>query len=107
MKIRKPHSIILSKKFPDKYFDSYTSEEFPQSEINKHPRWYRSEYDDKKNVIFRQYSDGSWSKREYDNNGYDTYFEHSSGYWAKWEYDADGNVLYYENSRGLIINHRL
>lgn len=91
---------LPKKKYQPKYFDWDTHEEFPYEEINEHPRWYRSEYDDKKNVIFRQYSDGSWSKREYDNNGYDTYFEHSGGGWIKREYDIYGNVLYYEDSYG-------
>ena len=51
MKIRKPHSIILSKKFPDKYFDYITDQEFPYDQINEHPLWCRLEYDNNGNLI--------------------------------------------------------
>jgi hypothetical protein len=100
MKIKKPHNVILSKKYPDKYFDWNTDEEFPYDEINKHSMWYKEEYDNNNNVLCRQYFNGKWYKYEYDNNGKLIYHESFRGYWAKFEYDEYGNQIYFENDDG-------
>lgn len=102
MKIIKPHNFILSKKFPDKYLDSYTSEEFPQSEINKHPRWHKLEYDNNGNVIYRQNFNGYWQKWEYNENKLLVYYENCNGYWAKYIYNESGKEIYYEDSDGVM-----
>lgn len=81
MNIKKPHRIILSKKYPDRYFDWDTDKEFPCTEINEHFRWYKHEYDKNENII---------------------YYEDSYGYWEKIEYNNNGIVIYYENSWGHI-----
>jgi hypothetical protein len=44
-------------------------------------------------------------KREYDNKGNVIYREYSDGYWSKKEYDDRGNVIYFENSYGKIISY--
>ncbi len=94
------------KKFPDKYFDRYTRKEFPKSEIDKHPQWYKTEYDNNGNEIYIEFYDGDWRKYEYNADENMIYMEDDDGYWAKWEYDADGNLIYYENSRGQIEDNR-
>ena len=66
----------------EKYFDNNTRQEFPYYEIDKHPRWY---------------------KLEYNNNGQIIYVERSDGYWSKREYDDDGNQIYFESSQGGIL----
>ncbi len=88
------------KKFPDKYLDSLTLKEFPKSEINKHPRWHKQEYDNNGNIIYEETYYGYWTKWEYDNNGNKIYYKNSKGYWIKREYDEYGNEIYYENSDG-------
>lgn len=115
------------KKFPDRYFDLNTNEEFTHSEINKHPVWYKEEYDNNGkriywedshgrwekwkydedgNEIYWERNDGDWVKWKYDENKLLVYYEKSNGYWAKWERDTDGNKLYYENSDGHVEDNR-
>ena len=60
MKIKKPHSIILSKKYPDRYFDWDTDEEFTHSEINEHPYWYKRVYDADGYQIYHEKYNGKW-----------------------------------------------
>ncbi len=105
MKIIKPYNFILYKKYPDKYFDYTTDQEFPYDQINEHPAWYKIEYDNNGNEIYAETNSGDWSKWEYDEYGNEIYFEDSNGYWKKWEYDTASNVIYYENSDGEIIDN--
>ncbi len=77
--------MLAYKKFPDKYFDWWITNEFPRQEIGKHQIWY---------------------KEEYNNNGKLTYYEASDGYWEIMEYDADGDEIYWEDSDGEIIDNR-
>ncbi len=88
------------KKFPDRYFDSYTSEEFPKGEINEHPLWYKREYDQNGNETYYEDSYGYWLKREYDAAGNQIYYEDSNGEWEKYEYDEYKNIIYSEDSDG-------
>ncbi len=93
--------LMLSyKKFPDRYFDSRTGDEFPRSEINEHPRWYKEEYDDNGNKIYFENSYGHWVKYKYNQTGRQIYYENNRGYWEKWEFDNNGNKIYYENAKG-------
>lgn len=82
MVITKPDIFHLS---PCIYFDDDTYEEFPKSEINKHPVWYK--------IITN-------------NKGAVVYYEQYDGYWAKYEYDNNGNQIYYENSDCVIMDKR-
>ncbi len=88
------------KKFPDRYFDYYTDREFPKSEINEHPQWYKEEYDNNGNEIYYESFKGYWIKKEYDNNENQIYWEDSNGDWEKLEYDSNGNLIYKEYSSG-------
>ena len=64
-------------------------------------------YDDKGNVIYREYHSGYWVKYEFDAEGYTIYYEHSNSYWAKREFDAEGRRIYFENSKeGVICDKR-
>ncbi len=62
--------------------------------------WYKSKYDNNGNKIYYEHSSGYWEKSEYDENGNEIYSEYSNGYWKKREYDNNGNKIYYENSNG-------
>tara|TARA_R110000803_G_scaffold17862_1_gene48001 strand:- start:195 stop:842 length:648 start_codon:yes stop_codon:yes gene_type:complete len=63
-------------------------------------KWYKREYDDNGNLIYREHSDGFWVKFEYDKNGNNIYFEDSDGIRVKYEYDDKGNNIYQESSDG-------
>jgi hypothetical protein len=106
MKIIKPYNFILIKKFPDKYLDLNTLDEFPYEEINEHPRWYKYEYDNNGKLIYHESFRGYWAKFEYDEYGNQIYFENDDGYYSKREYNEAGKQIYYENSNGDIIDNR-
>ena len=112
---------------PFKYFDTTTNEEFPESEISKHNRWYKQrydydgnyiehetsngihewwEYDAAGNEIYYKNNKGYWKKSDYNNIGNEVYTIDSSGYWEKYEYDDRGDEIYYENSDGIIKDNR-
>ena len=100
--------LMLSyKKFPDKYFDINTGKEFPHGDIDKHPWWYKYEYDINNRVIYQENYDGYWTKWEYNQRGNEIYKEESDGYWEKREYDDNGDMTYYENSNRHIIKHKI
>ena len=63
-------------------------------------------FDEKGNLIYREYSNGHWAKKEYDSKGNRIYYEDSDGDWVKSEYDKNGNELYYEDSGGVIEDNR-
>jgi YD repeat-containing protein len=107
MKINKPYNFILSKKFPDKYLDSKTGIEFLISEINKHPEWYKYEYDTDGNLIYIKKSDGWWVKREYNEDRRVICREYYDGTWIKYKYDENGKQIYYEDSNGRIVDNRI
>jgi phage gpG-like protein len=107
MKIKKPYNFIPYKKFPDKYFDWETEEEFLYTEINKHPEWYKEEYDNNGKVLYRQYFNGEWYKYEYNEDGKVIYWENSYGRWIKYEYDNNEQRISYEDSYGEIIDYRV
>ena len=65
----------------EKYFDSTTHKEFPYYEIDRHPLWY---------------------KFEYNKLGDLTYYEDYTGEWLKVEYDNERNIIYREDSYGRI-----
>ncbi len=97
--------LMLSyKKFPDRYFDNYTGKEFSYEDINKHPLWYKWEFDNNGNRKYYEQSNGYWSKHEHNTDGNETYYENSDGYWEKTTYNQYGNLVYYENSSGIIID---
>ena len=62
--------------------------------------------DEKDNLIYYEYSNGTCFKWEYDENGNIIYYEHSNGSWHKYEYDKKGNQIYYENNNGYIEDKR-
>jgi hypothetical protein len=68
--------------------------------------WRKSEYNDNGNKIYQEHSDGWWGRFEYDDNGNNIYFESSYGTWKKWVYDDKGNQIYYEDSYGDINDNR-
>ncbi len=94
--------MLQYKKFPDKYFDWKTDEEFPRNEINKHPLWYRAEYDKDGRLIAKHYYDNTWQRWEY-TNGLLTYYERSDDYWSKHEYDESGNKTRMKDSDGFKV----
>ena len=95
---------LFKKPFPDRYFDLDTFKEFSYYEIDRHPRWYKEEYDDAGNETYYEDSDGYWSKSEYDEWGNDIYRESNDGGWEKWEYDKDGkHCIYNETSYGGVV----
>ena len=57
-------------------------------------------YDENRNYLYHETSDGYWEKREYDNDGNMVYYENSNGDWWKWEYDDKGERIYSEDSDG-------
>ena len=60
------------------------------------------EYDDKGNIIYIEFSDGSWTKTEYDENGNITYEKHSNGQWLKRTIE-NNNIIFLEwNDGGWI-----
>ena len=87
---------LFKKPFPDRYFDYNTNKEFSYYEIDRHPRWYKVEYNESGKVIYKEFSDGYWEKYEYNKLGDLTYYENSDGYWEKYEYDQRGNEIYCE-----------
>jgi hypothetical protein len=68
--------------------------------------WRKWEYDGKGNMLYYEQSDGDWWKWEYDNDGNMVYYENSDGFWEKREYDDKGKKIYFENSYGYIIDRR-
>ena len=62
--------------------------------------WHKKEYDADGNETYTENSDGYWHKYEYDNQRNKIYGENSNGYWVKREYDTNGNITYFENSHG-------
>ena len=74
---------LFKKKFPDRYLDGITGQEFPYSEINNYPSWYRNEYDQAGNRIYFEDSNGYWEKRAYNDAGKLRYIEDSKGYREK------------------------
>ena len=118
---------LFKKKFTNKYLDWDTGEEFPYTEIDQHPQWYKNEYDADGNVINSKNWDGSWVRFDYDSENNLIYQEdsnkhwiinqynykgqlinskYSDGYWIKYEYNDRGDEIYYENSDGIIKDNR-
>ena len=62
--------------------------------------------DERGNLIYKEWEDGSWEKREYDSENREVYFQKSNNYWVKWEYDEEGEEIYYEDSNGLVEDNR-
>ena len=92
---------LQKKKYQDKYFDNNTHEEFPYSEIDKHPKWYKLEFDNMGHFIYRETNKGFWKRWEYDQHGNIICYRTKNGKWEKYEYDNRGNTTYYENSDGI------
>jgi len=68
--------------------------------------WWKCEYNQNGNEIYFENSDGWWVKREFDQDGNQIYFENSGGFWWKKKFDQDGNEIYFENINGVIIDKR-
>ena len=68
--------------------------------------WWKKEYDEKDNLIYKEDSNDFWYKSEYDKDGNEIYIENSDGYWVKKEFDERGKLIYRENSDGDIIDKR-
>ncbi|MCK9272952.1 hypothetical protein M0P65_05385 [Candidatus Gracilibacteria bacterium] len=62
--------------------------------------WIKCEYDSNNNLIRREYSDGFWAKWKYDSNNNLIKLETSNGFWRKYEYDSNNNFIKEEYGRG-------
>lgn len=62
--------------------------------------WTKYEYDEQGRNIYTETNTGKWEKKEYDLYGKQTYYENDIGYWYKQNYDKNGNLVYCENSEG-------
>ena len=62
--------------------------------------WVTFEYDSNDNKIKEEISDGSWIKYEYDSKNNRVKEEFSNGDWVKYEYDSNNNLIKCEESDG-------
>ena len=66
----------------------------------------KEELNERGQVTYCEYSDGSWRSWEYDEKGRYTYYENSDGYWQGWEYDKNGRETYSKNCKGYWEEHK-
>ena len=51
-------------------------------------------------------STGYWIKSQFNEKGNEIYFEYSHGYWTKKQFNEKGNQIYFEDSNGNIVDKR-
>ncbi len=68
--------------------------------------WEKHKYDEGGREIFQGFSDGSWRSWEYNENSKLTYCQDSDGYWQGWEYDKNGRETYSKNCKGYWEEHK-
>lgn len=85
--------LMLSyKKYKDRYFD-WNGQEFQPYLIKTISMWYKNIYNNKGQIIRREYYDGRWEEYTINNRGYLIEYIASSGMWEQWEYDTNGKLI--------------